>query len=333
MPPDQQALSSGSLLSALVGGGSSAAPTMSGLTFLRSPGKQFIGILQSRTAQDDLITQFHLLQKYHCKFYADCRHALSAKTIIAENDNSGMISITVIDRDRYLARDITQGYLDELNKLVNTLSTSSARREREFLEQRLQTIKIDLHNSSVTLSEFSSRNATINPQLQGQQLLESATHLQSDLISAEAQLSGLKTQFSDDNVQVRQQKARIAELQAQLKKMGNPGNAAENNGTDLTKGQVYPTIRELPLLGVTYTDLSRQAAMQENIYETLTKQYELAKVEESKEIPPIKVLDAPEIAEVKTLPHRSIIVLLWTLAGAALGVVWVILRRMRNQIA
>jgi len=60
------------------------------------------------------------------------------------------------------------------------------------------------------------------------------------------------------------------------------------------------------------------------IYETLTKQYELAKVQEAKEIPPIKVLDEPQVPERKSSPHRSVIVLLWVLVSAFAGIVWIV---------
>jgi uncharacterized protein involved in exopolysaccharide biosynthesis len=62
--------------------------------------------------------------------------------------------------------------------------------------------------------------------------------------------------------------------------------------------------------------------MQESLYETLTKQYELARVQEAKEIPPIKVLDEPQVPEKKSSPHRTIIVLLGILISAFAGIVW-----------
>jgi len=104
--------------------------------------------------------------------------------------------------------------------------------------------------------------------------------------------------------------------------MGNIGTKAD--GSDQKADQLYPSIRELPILGVTYSDLSRQLAMQEGIYETLTKQYELAKVEEAKEIPSIKVLDEPQVPERKSSSYRSIIVLLGVLISAFAGIVWIV---------
>ena len=322
MPPDPLSLSTPSTLTALEGPGSTVSGFGGSLMSMRTPGQIAIGILASHTAQDDIINRFDLRRIYHCKFYTDARQALAAQTVMAEDKKTGIISISVTDRDPHLARDLAKAYVDELDTLLNTVSTSSARRERIFLEQRLKSIKSDLDASSVALSQFSSRNATINPQGQGLALFDSVTRLQGELITAQSDLSGLKAMYGDDNVRVREARARIDELQSQLRKMGTTGERAD--GSDQKSNQLYPSIRELPILGVTYSDLSRQLALQEGIYETLTKQYELAKVEEAKEIPTIKVLDEPELPERKSWPHRRVIAILGALVSIFVAVAWII---------
>ncbi len=321
MPPDPQAISNTSLLNALAGAGP-AASLGGGLMSARTPAGTFIGIMDSQTAQDDIINRFDLQRIYHCKFNVDARDVLTSRTVIDEDKKSGIISISVTDRDPDRARDMAKAYVEELDKLVNNLSTSTARREREFLEQRLASIKSDLDASSVALGQFASRNATVSPQSQGQTLIAAAAGLQSELVTAQGELSALKAAYNDNNVRVREAQARIDELQSQLRKMGNIGGKA--NGTDQDDNQPYPSIRELPLLGVTYSDLSRRLAMQEGIYETLNRQYELARVEEAKEIPSVKILDEPQVPERKSSPHRSAIVLLGASISVFLGIVWII---------
>jgi capsule polysaccharide export protein KpsE/RkpR len=139
----------------------------------------------------------------------------------------------------------------------------------------------------------------------------------------------MKAQYTDDNVRVREARARVDELQNQLRKVDSTGGDVD--AANLKPGQEYPSLRELPILGVTYSDLSRQLMMQESIYETLTRQYEVAKVEEAKEIPPVKILDEPEVAERKSLPHRLIIVLLGTALSALGGITWVLASALRKN--
>ena len=322
MPPDSQSLSSASVLSALSGGGSIMPGAGLSLTNQRTPGAISIAILGSRTVQDDIINRFDLRRVYYCGLYVDARKKLTKRTTLTEDRKSGIITITVMDRDRYRAKSIAEAYVEELDKLVNSLSTSSARRERIFLEERLKSIKDGLDSSSRALSQFSSRNATFDPQRQGEATVEQAGKLQGELIAAQSELSGLKAIYTDDNVRVRQARGRIDELQSQLRKMSGAGEAAD--GADLKAGQLFPSVRELPALGLTYYDLYRQVTMQETLYETLTKQYEMAKVQEAKEIPPIKILDAPGLPEKKSLPHRSIVIALGTLLSVFAAIVWIV---------
>jgi len=112
-------------------------------------------------------------------------------------------------------------------------------------------------------------------------------------------------------VRVRSVRARIAELKRQLEKLGGKGEQGSE-----TLGQqadyLYPSIRKLPLLGVTYADLYRRTRVQEAVFESLTKEYELAKVQEVKEIPTVKVLDSPNIPDKKSFPPRLLIMFLGT---------------------
>jgi capsule polysaccharide export protein KpsE/RkpR len=321
MPPDSSAFSSISMLNFLEGpsfGGFGAG----GLFSNRSAGTTAIGVLESRTVQDNIINRFDLRRKWRCKLEADARKSLLQKSTFTEDKKTGIISITVEVTDKYLARDIVQAYIDELNSLVNSLSSSSAHRERLFLEQRLKDIKADLDSSSQALSQFSSRNSTFDPSKQVAATAEAASRLQGELIAYQSELSGLKQMYSDDNVRVREAQARIGELQSQLRKMGGQG-VKENDASPKTD-ELFPSIRELPLLGNTYYDLYRRVTMNEAIYETLTKQYEIAKVQEAKEIPRIQVLDAPDIPERKSGPHRSFIIIIGFFLSVFGGVVWIV---------
>jgi G-rich domain on putative tyrosine kinase len=87
---------------------------------------------------------------------------------------------------------------------------------------------------------------------------------------------------------------------------------------------MYPSLRELPLLGVQYADLFRTTKVQETVYETLTQQYELAKVQEAKETPSIKVIDLPDVPENKSSPHRLWIALLGAGLGLAISAGWTV---------
>jgi uncharacterized protein involved in exopolysaccharide biosynthesis len=318
MPPDQSNMNNAviGMLAAKAGDtlGSIASDTLG----LRTTGAMLVGILQSRTVQDDLVNQFDLRRVYWKKKYDDARKVLAKRTEIYEDRKSGIISISVQDRSPERAMQMAGAYVEDLNRRVAQLSTSSARRERIFLEERLASIKEDLDKSSLELSQFSSRNKTMNPEIQGKAMLEAASNLQGQLVAAEAELSGLQNIYGPAHHRTLIASGKVTELRNRMRQFsGSPSS----NGTRLATntGDPYPSLEQLPLLGATYLRLYRRARINEAIYDALTQQYELAKVQEAKEIPTIRVLDQPELPEHKAFPPRTAIVLLGTLAFIAVG--------------
>ncbi len=155
-------------------------------------------------------------------------------------------------------------------------------------------------------------------------MMEAAANLQGQLIAAQAELSGLEQIYGPDNSRVRAAAAKVGELKSKLLTLS--GNKPLSDNADAQNSQLYPSLAQLPMLGNTYYDLSRQAKIDEAVYEALTKQYELAKVEEAKEIPTIKVLDEPVVPEKKVWPPRTLIIALGTLLAFCLGIAWLALR-------
>jgi capsule polysaccharide export protein KpsE/RkpR len=325
MPPDNQSGSSLAMAAAALSGG--AAGGLGGIATemlgLKSTSDIFVGILSSRTARDKLIQQFDLKKLYRVRRMEDARKDLAEHTDISVDRKSQIITITVTDHDPKRAAAMNQAYVEELNRLVAELSTSSARRERIFLEGRLQAVNTDLETAEKNFSQFASKNAAIDVKEQGKAMVEAAATLQGRLIAAESELQGLKQIYTDNNVRVRSVQARIDELKHQLDKLGGKGESM-TEVTGQPGGSLYPSIRKLPLLGVTYADLYRNTRIQEAVLETLTKEYETAKVQEAKEIPTVKVLDNPNIPDKKSFPPRLLVMFLGTFLACCCGVLYVL---------
>jgi uncharacterized protein involved in exopolysaccharide biosynthesis len=278
-------------------------------------------VLTSRTVADDLINQFDLRKIYGDKRYEDARKTLQKRTDISEDKKSGIITINVQDRDPQRSAQLARAYIDDLNLRIEKLTTSAARREREFLEERLKDIKRQLDESTLQLSKFSSRNMTFDPQIQGKAMIEAAATLQGQLIAAQTELSGLEQIYGPENSRVKAASARAGELRSKLRSLSGAGQSSGSSG-----GQLGPSLEQLPLLGNTYYDLSRQAKINETVFEVLTKQYELAKVQEAKEVPSIRVLDEPVVPEKKVWPPRLMIILLGVLFTMMTGVLYYFFR-------
>lgn len=325
MPPDTQSGSGMAMLASLAARNGNGLGAVAGdLLGVKSSGALFVGILGSHTVQNRLVERFQLNKAYGIRLGEDARQKLAKNTSVSEDRKSGIITITVTDHEAERAAAIAQAYVEELDQLVAELSTSSAHRERVFLEERLVAVKQDLDHASREFSQFASKNATIDIKDQGRAMVEAAATLQGELIADESELKGLEQIYTSNNVRVRSVQARINELRFQLEKLGGKASAGAGGASD----PLYPSIRKLPLLGVTYADLYRQTKIQEAVYETLTQQDELAKVQEVRETPSVKVLDAAAVPERKSFPPRTLIVLL-CVSLALFGATFIVMARAR----
>jgi uncharacterized protein involved in exopolysaccharide biosynthesis len=288
----------------------------------------FIEILRGRTVEDRLVNRFDLRKEYSTKYWVDARKRLPHNTEISEDRKSEVISITVTDEDPRRAAQMAQAYVDELDHLVAEVSTSSARRERIFIEDRLNSVKQSLAQSEQQFSQFASQSGALDISVQGKAMVEAAARLQGELIAGQSELEGLEQIYAPNNVRVRSLRARVEELRQQLDKLSganaNPASDPATISSNPTSATTeFPSIRQLPLLGVRWADLYRQTKVQETVFELLTQQYELAKIEEAKAIPTVKILDAADVPERRSFPKRTQIVLLAGLFSLFAAAVWI----------
>jgi len=329
MPPDSGSAGS-MLLSALSskGGLGALGGLAASLLHEHNSTALYVSLLESGTIADHLIDRFDLRKVYYKRYYVDAAKHLAHETKITDDKKSGVITIKVEDTDPVRARNLAQAYLEELNKLVNQTSTSSARQERIFIEQRLRSVQTDLENAQIELSDFSSRNTTIDITAQTRAMVDVGARLEGEIVAERSGLESMRQVYTDDNIRVREAEARIGVLQRELNKLA--GTSAQPQSTSpspqQTAGELYPPLRQLPRLAVRYADLYRRVKVQEVVFELLTQQYEMARLEEAKDIPVVRVIDPPGIPEKKSFPPRVILSVVLTLLAFAVTSAFLLLR-------
>jgi uncharacterized protein involved in exopolysaccharide biosynthesis len=343
MPP-ANSMGGNAILAALAGRAGGSLGSLGALagSFLGGGGNTslFIDLLRSRSIGGRLIDRFDLQHVYRKRYRIDTAKSLASRTRIVDDKRSGVITLTVTDTDPVRARDIAQGYLDELNQLVNRTNTSSAHQERLFIETRLRGVQGDLERAQERLSEFSSTHATIDIKEQTRAMVDAASRLQAQLIIERSGLDSLRQIYGEGNVRVRSAQARIGELESEIAKMsgsskalpaddgsGDADGSSNGHGNDL-----YPPLRQLPRLAVPYANLYREVQVQEGVYELLTQQFELARIQEAKDVPVVSVIDAPGIPEKKSFPPRLLLALLLTFASVAVASVLLLVQRRWEQV-
>ena len=327
MPPDYSAGSNLALslpaLSESNGSGTGLMGMASRLLVINTSGDLLIGVLQSENVEDRVIKKLDLMHVYSDKYIEDARKHLESHTSLYTDPKNGIISISVTDKKPARAAQISNEYVAELNQALAEVNTSSAHRERLFLEQRLLEVKQQSEADAKEFALFASQNGAVDIPDQAKAMVAAGAELQSQLIVANSELKGLEQIYSEHNARVKSARARVDELQSQVNKFGGK-NVNPSTDTSLSQDQLYPSVRQLPLLGVKYLDLYRRSKVDDAVFELLTKEYEISKIQEAKEIPTAQVLDPALVPGKKSWPHRLIISVTGMLAALAYSCAYLI---------
>ena len=258
----------------------------------------YMGILKSRSVADAVIKRLDLQTEYKTKDLDGTRIAV-AGAVKFQAGKDGIISISADSKDPKKAALLANTFVDELGRRSVQLNLSKAGTERVFLEKRLQMVKQDLKNAENDMRSFQEKYKTIKADSQATVAIEEIAKLQAQVVMKEAQLATLRSSMTDENSEVRALQAGIAGLKKQLGAM--TGRGGDN---------IIPSTGNVPALGVVYVRKLRELKIQETIFEQLSKQYEVAKINEAKDSSSLQVLDEAVTPLRKSKPKRSLIVIL-----------------------
>lgn len=302
LPPQQQqggaaaALSNLGALAGLAGGG------------ISTTSDKYVALLQSETISNRIIDKYKLLNVYDAKFRVDAQKELSNNMRVAAGKKDGIIAIEIDDKSPERAAAMANSYIDELRQLTNSLAVTEAQQRRVFFEQQLQQTKAKLIDAQVALqsSGFSEGALKAEPKAAA----DTYAKLRAEVTSAEIKLQTMRRMLADNAPEVIQQQATATALRNQLSNLEK--NTAANNQAD-------------------YIGRYREFKYQETLFDLFARQYELARVDESREGTLIQVLDVATVPERKSKPKRGLIILGSITAAAALLSQWAIYQRISRK--
>jgi uncharacterized protein involved in exopolysaccharide biosynthesis len=289
LPPQQQ--QQGSLAAAAIAQLGALSGLAAGAGGLKNPGDLYVALLGSVNVADRLIDEFKLMQVYDVEYRDKAREKLARNVDITLGKKDGLITIAVDDRNPQRAADLANRHVDELRRLTNQLALTEAQQRRVFFEAQLKQTRDRLRQAQQALqaSGFSQGALRMDARVSA----ETYARLRAEVTAAEVKLQTLRRTLSDSTPEVQQTLSTLAALRAQLSKL--------EEATDLTGAPDY-------------VSKFREFKYQETLFELFARQYELARVDESREGALIQVVDAAQPAERKSHPKRA-----WIAAGTAVA--------------
>jgi tyrosine-protein kinase Etk/Wzc len=309
LPPsgsNSNALALASQLGALGSGGLLGGP--------KTPADLYAGIMKSRTVLRAVVDRFHLKDVYHVRREIDAERILSKATDIEIDLKSSIITLSVTDKNAIRARDLADGFLVALQTTNESMALTDSSQRRLFFETQLEREKEALATAEVELKKSQEQTGLILPAGQATLQFDTIAKVRAEIAARQVELASLRESSTDQNPNVIRLRSEIGDLERQLGSLDN-GKASIGN---------VPTA-QVPELALENIRRQRDVKYHETLFDILAKQYEAARLDESRSGPTIQVLDHPTVPEGKSGPSRVLIVLSSTVLTGLAGFFWVLL--------
>lgn len=300
MPPQQQQSSAAAMLSSLgaLGGLAGAA------SGLKNPADQYVAFLKSRTVQDALIDRFKLTERYEAKFKEDARAALTANAQIASGKD-GLITINVSEKDPQFAAQLANAYVEELGHLLNRLAVTEAQQRRMFFEKQLTNAKDGLVKAEQALKSSGVNSSALKASPAA--AVEGLAKIKAGITAQEIKLASMRGYLTESSPDFKQAQTEMSALRSQLARAEREEPASSGDSDYIAK--------------------FRDFKYHETLFELFAKQYEMARIDESREGAVIQVVDAAQPPERKSKPKKALIAMMTTLAVGFALLLFVFIRQ------
>jgi tyrosine-protein kinase Etk/Wzc len=314
-PPRESSL--GAFASLLV-----QASPLQGLGGMSGSGDLYLAVFKSRTVGDAVVKRLDLQKEYKAK-NSEAARKTAQSSVKAVLGKDGLITVSADSKDPQKAAQLANAFVDEMIKRSVQLYVSKAGTERSFLEKRLEAAKVELKNAESDLKTFQEKHKTIKADAQASVAIEGIARLKAEIVVKEVQLATLRNSMTDESGEVKALQAGISQLKSQMGAMTGSG------GGD----SIIPATGNVPSIGVEYVRKLRELKTQELIFEQLSKQYELAKINETKDSSSIQIIDEAVPPINKSKPKRKIIVVLSTITAFFISIVVIFIQEYLSKLS
>jgi uncharacterized protein involved in exopolysaccharide biosynthesis len=270
--------------------------------------EQQVSLLRSTSIADRIIERFDLMKVYESDFRVDARRELNANVRVTPGRRDGMIYLEVDDESPQRAAQIAAAFVDELGTLTSRLALTEAQQRRVFFETQVRNTREQLNVAQRQLQAIGFGPGALNAEPRAR--AEAFARLQAQITATEIRIRSLRRSLTDEAPELQQQLAALEGLQAQQRALEVTDNSRADDR---------------------YVSAFREFKYQEALLEVLARQYELSRIDESREGSFIQVVDLASPPERRTWPKRTMTASAAALAGLLLSTAFVAFRASRKR--
>ncbi len=287
-----------------------------------TPSEVFESVLKSKELARGVLQRYNYC--YVMGIHEDLEENIAqgfAKSVkVAKSKNEPTLSVGIQSNDPVLAADLANTYIQELDNYNRTNSVTSAQRLRKYVQERLDAANQELEQAQKDLRQFQEENRAISISKQAEATLKVLSNLEAQRVGLEVEMAAKENFYRGPHQEIEQLKAQMGAIQKNIKRLTyseEPQVPVKHE-----KGQVefYIPLTRIPALNFDESRLLLKVKAKTGVVTMLITQLEQAKLDETRDMPTINVLDWAEPPERHVKPKLKMNVLLAAVVSLFVGI-------------
>jgi uncharacterized protein involved in exopolysaccharide biosynthesis len=303
LPAQQGGSNSAAMLAQL--GNLGALASMGGGLGIKNPNDLQVALLKSQTVEDAMAARFQLQALYRTRYLSTTRKHWERETAIDNGLKDGLIRLSVTDGNPHRAAQLANGWVEEYRRLTATLAITEASQRRLFFERELTGARDDLTRAEDSLKATEQRTGVLEIDSQSRAMIASAAVLRAQVAAKQVEIRAMHEFAAGQNPDLVRAEQELDGMESQLASMNADSEHSEGN-LAMPKGRITQD-------GLDYVRALREMKYREAIYELLTRQVEVARVDEARQGALVQVVDPALVPDRPSSAYR-----VWIFAVALL---------------
>ncbi|MBA3588114.1 capsular biosynthesis protein [Methylibium sp.] len=207
------------------------------------------------------------------------------------DDIAGLLTVRAQGFEPAFAQALNAAILKESERFVNDFSQRMAREQMGFAENELKGAAARLQQAKSQVLAFQTKNKLLDPLTQAEASSALTAKLQSEQAQQEAELRNARTFLNDSSYQIKALRSQLEATRSQL----------DIERLRATSGR---TGERLNRLAADFQELILQAGFAEDAYKLSLAAVENARIEASRKLKSLVVIEPPSLPETARYPRR-----------------------------
>jgi uncharacterized protein involved in exopolysaccharide biosynthesis len=303
LPPQQSSSNSAAMLAQL--GNLGALSAIGGGLSLKNPNDLQVSLLRSETVEDAMAARFQLQSLYGRRYLSTTRREWERESAIDNGLKDGLIRLSVTDGDARRAAELATGWVEEYRRMTASLAITEAAQRRLFFERERMTAGDELARAEDNLKQTEQRTGVIEIDGQARAMIAGAAVLRAQVDAKQVEIRAMHEFAAGQNPDLERAEQELSGMEAQLTTM--------NAATDHSQGDLAMPRGKITQDGLDYARALREMKYREAVYELMTREYEVARVDEARQGSLVQIVDPAMVPERPNSTYR-----IWIAAGALL---------------